>query len=123
MFKIVKGSVDELEAKLNEAAASGFTEIIREFFEAPSMADVMMNVEGINVEEASRGLVPPPIDVPKVQRYAFLLRKPRQPIDDVEPIIGAMRSMAMQMGFQLPSLGKLIKLDGGKETPPPDPPG
>jgi hypothetical protein len=105
MWKVVRGTVDELEAKLNEAAAEGYTEMAREFFEPGPVRLAGVPLVG---ELAAQDVVE--LKPPAPQVYCFLMRKPRSPLDDVEPMLDSIRKMASSLGLKMPPIGDLASV-------------
>lgn len=124
MYKMVTGSVAELEKLLNDAAAEGFTDICREFPEYAAGGPDEVAIVAPPEAAAVGAVVDAPIrlHMPSI-KYSFLLRKP--PLSEVEPIFGMLRDLAKSMGvpFAPAAIGKLIKLDGGRDVdgPPASP--
>jgi hypothetical protein len=75
MFKLVRGKVDEIEARLNAACAEGYTQVFREF----------------PIFDASTGL--------PLGELAFLMKKPDDPSGQVAGYVDVFRDMMTSLGL------------------------
>jgi hypothetical protein len=107
MYKMVKARLSELEKALNDAAAEGYTEVFREF--PPPLRIGGIVPTGMDYEEIKALIEAKANEEPE---YSYLMKKPRSPLDDFEPVMGIMQQFAAQLGMTRGPLGELrsIKL-------------